>query len=247
MKMKYMSFTGKGYGKTINEDRVLIDNKILFEVEDEGEISLPSIAAICDGVSGEVHGEKAAEITLSKLKEIPIYSGPFEISKGIYDANREIMGYQNQNPEFRQMATTLAGLIISKERYTVFNLGDSKIYRCNKNEMQCITEEHTKMQELRANSRSSKKRYPLIYNNIITRYIGGNGDACKPYICVQPMERDLTFLICSDGINKSVSEDTIKEIMVSDNLLSIKHRLLLDELQKNNYFDDASFLLLECI
>lgn len=78
MKIDYCARVEIGKKET-NDDRILIDNHILNMTSICGELTLPSIVAVCDGCGGYDGGGIAAQIVLETLS--------YENPKTLEDAN----------------------------------------------------------------------------------------------------------------------------------------------------------------
>ena len=230
--IEYIAYTKKGDRREKNEDRIFIDNKILAEGTISGKAEDGLVAVVCDGVGGNAGGEIAAEIVANSFKDMDIpQMSVVSLNKHIQRTNREIMEEQEKHPNYRNMASTLAGMILWKNQYIFFNLGDTRIYEINDGYMKIKTKDHIVMGY-------EKKNY-------ITHYMGGEGYSCNPYILKGVFKKDFqTYMICSDGLYNSKSFNCIeKSILHTESHEKIKNAILNSAIQ-NGVADDVSFLLL---
>ena len=114
--------------------------------------------------------------------------------------------------------TTLAGVVLVAAddgalRWMVVNIGDSRVYEWSEGALLQISVDHSAVQELvdageltPAEAESSPER------NVITRAIGIE-DVAEPDVWLLPLRDNQTFLICSDGLTKELSDDQIADVL----------------------------------
>ena len=207
--------------REVNDDRLLI-NKLVW---DEGKTRIflnedINILAVADGVGGSPAGGIAAEITLSTIAETK------NISEAIQQANKNVCEFSKENPEASGLATTLSGVITDKDKITVFNIGDSRVYRHRQGILSLLTKDHSLMG----------------FSSTITRCVGGFESICIPDIEEISFLDDDILLICSDGLSDYVQRDAISNTLMQNDLNTAA-----DELVKmaNNAggYDNISVLL----
>lgn len=231
--IEYIAYTKKGDRREKNEDRIFIDNKILAEGTISGKAEDGLVAVVCDGVGGNAGGEIAAEIAAGSFKDFDIpQTSVVSLNKHIQRTNREIMEEQKKHPDYKNMASTIAGIVLWKNQYIFFNLGDTRIYDISNNHIQVKSQDHI--------LNDYGKR------NYITHYLGGDGHYCQPYMLKGSFKENVkSYLICSDGFYKSLYDDKkIKSQQFSKFLLQDK-RIILNNMVQNNPFDDFSFIYIQ--
>src|SRR5580700_4296783 len=120
-----------------NEDRVYLD-------PDRG------IFLVIDGIGGQAAGEQAADIALNLVRarlERQIGTAEDRIREGITVANNEILHAAATNPEWRGMACVMTVAVTDNGRAVVGHVGDSRLYKIWRGEIQKITHDHAPVGE----------------------------------------------------------------------------------------------------
>lgn len=206
-----------GVGRSQNDDRALINDLII----EEGTYNIilknnKCLAAICDGVGGEMYGYEAAQITLEVFSKLWGQEINEEIIKSnIYISNKNVLEKQKSNLSYRKMSTTLAGLYINESDYIIFNVGDSRVYRFRNKYISLLSRDHSLVQELvdlNILSREEAANDPR--KNQINRFIGHPTDFTGNiyYYSDSYFEQDI-LMICTDGLYDVLTEDDFEEIL----------------------------------
>ena len=99
----------------------------------------------------------------------------------------------------------------------VAHVGDSRCYRLRDGELRLLTRDHSLRNEARVSSPGlSERQLERIPERVITRALGS-----KEYVEIEhtscPAEPGDVFLLCSDGVNRMLSDDEILEgLEISD-------------------------------
>jgi len=245
MRLEYTAVTRKGKSKSKNEDRVLINKTIMSDGDFIGHTDEPIIALICDGIGGEEGGEIASQLVVKAIEsQNKRYLRPMEIYDCIDSANGVLMVCQKLFSNLKNMATTIGGLTIVNDCCTIFNLGDTRVYRYENGELSRITKDHT-LAQLRVDKYEIPDIEHASTSDIatVTKYLGGRFTAEHPYIKTENPGENTIYLICSDGVYKTVSEKKIKEILNGNNTIENKGRAILSFAQDSS--DDFSVIILQ--
>ncbi len=134
---------------------------------------------------------------------------------GVWRANRRILEAARDNPACKGMATTLSGLLVSKEGAYLAHVGDSRIYRFRDRQLERLTRDHTMLGDY------VEKHGPLPSHlagiagqHMLTRALGANKKVRVDTRVERPRAGDL-MLLCSDGLTGVVSEDEIAAVLRS--------------------------------
>lgn len=233
-----------------NDDRVMINGKIISTGAIDGIFDAPVIATVCDGVGGYSFGDEAAEIA-SK-----IFAGlngmlltQSSVEDAVLDANVSVLTAQSKDREHGNMSSTVAGLYIDGGDFIAFNVGDSKIFRQRNSYLMQVSVDHTFLQEsLDLGLFASKSEISEKDRHKITRCIGDKR-RFQPSITVgknRVFEGDV-FLICSDGLSDVVSNEAIESILNEPMVLSEKCKKLFCAALQNGSQDNISVILLEVV
>ena len=126
---EYIASSKKGSGRIKNEDRVMVNDTVVSDGSISGMKENGFIAVVCDGVGGTRGGEMAAEMVASgfvgyEVEKASAYSLNHHLQRlnaSVMDAQKHLLGYNS-------MASTAAGIMFWKNRFLLFNLGDTRIY-----------------------------------------------------------------------------------------------------------------------
>lgn len=190
--------TDTGYKRAHNEDSLL---------------AMPPIFAVADGMGGHSAGDIASAAVVSRLAEA--MKASFTEVAAIENGLREATGDIALAADVKRLGvgTTVTGAALTlhagKPYWTVFNVGDSRVYMFERNELTQVSVDHSVVQEmvdagvLRAEDAESHPD-----SNVITRAVGFNVDAVPDYWML-PLRKGLRLLLCSDGLTKEVDFERI--------------------------------------
>jgi len=102
----------------------------------------------------------------------------------------------------------------AKPAWMVFNIGDSRTYSWDGRQLRQVSVDHSAVQELvdlGQITRREADRHPD--RNIVTRAIGAD-DSVDADVWLIPVAGRQTFLLCSDGLTKELTDDEISRIIV---------------------------------
>ncbi len=239
--IEYCACSVKGKTKLLNEDRVMVNNQMLSSVNSFGKKEMDLVAVVCDGVGSTRGGALAAEMIAKSFQDCdPAMSSPQSVARLLHSINRDIVEQQRASFHDRDMASTVAGLLLYKNKYLLFNLGDTRIYEYSGGMLKLLSKDHT------VSNQSCTLGEMHASGDAITGYIGGCGRACNPYIRTGEVTEDGCFLICSDGVYKQLNDCVLKEILSQNTTDSEKKRAILRLSLQNGSSDDMSFVLIRC-
>ncbi len=207
-----------GHKRETNQDRYLVR-----EVKD-GRIVL---LAVADGMGGEAGGDIAAQVVTDFLDTIMIGPGEFErdLNQIFAEANEEIRKRAKESPELEGMGTTTTVVLVSQDTAYWSHVGDSRLYHFHTGSLNQITTDHTFIQELVADGTMSQEeadRHPL--RNVLDQCVGcGKLEVDSGRFKIVAGDR---LLLCSDGLIKHVSDDSIKTVLAQGNARQAVENLL---------------------
>ncbi|MGN6324790.1 PP2C family protein-serine/threonine phosphatase [Pseudolysinimonas sp.] len=181
--------------------------------EDSAVVGFP-VFAVADGMGGHAAGDRASAIVVERLgrERGAAFLDLRRLERAIVEAAHEIDELGDATPS--GMGTTLTGAALvvddGEPVFAVFNIGDSRVYRFEGNELVQLTVDHSVVQELvdaGSISRAEAERHPEA--NVITRAIGFHDDP-DPDVWAVPARPGLRLLMCSDGLTKEVGDDRIR-------------------------------------
>jgi serine/threonine protein phosphatase PrpC len=186
---------------------------------EDSYLARPPIFAVADGMGGHSAGDVASAAVVARLDEM--VTGDFTDADTIENALRSAttdIGLAADEKELG-VGTTVTGVALSLQDdepfWTVFNVGDSRVYLFDRETLGQVTVDHSVVQELvdagviRAEDAESHPD-----SNVITRAVGFNVEAIPDYWVV-PVRTGLRMLLCSDGLTKEVDAEGIRVILAA--------------------------------
>ncbi|MCR3760724.1 PP2C family protein-serine/threonine phosphatase [Clostridium felsineum] len=208
----------KGNVKPTNQDNFLVK---IYENNNQ-DIGL---FVMCDGMGGLSFGEVASSISVKSFKEW--FDKNYErvinekdenqiinfMVKVIEVVNKKIREYGEK--ELAKVGTTISALLLCKDKYYIVHVGDSRIYKINK-EIKQLTEDHTLVaMNVKNNIMTEDEAKSSARKNILTQCVGvkENIEVFKQY---GRINKNDVFILCCDGLYNKFEEkelyDEIKKI-----------------------------------
>lgn len=195
----------KGIKRKRNEDSFLmLDEHALY--------------VVADGMGGYAGGDVASQLAVDTVGAAfaserfphkivdgmrPVHA--LQLVSAIESAHKAIVTHAAEHPDLRGMGTTIVGarFVKKKQRVYIAHVGDSRCYRLREGTLKLLTADHT----------LAARGIPAPMGNSIRRAVG-IGKRVKVDLLVDvPLPNDV-YLLCSDGLNKMVSDDVIRNAMV---------------------------------
>lgn len=170
--------------------------------------------AVADGMGGHEAGDVASRICLEVLCSSTQVRGISAAS--LNDALQQADARIREQTGARA-GTTLAGVALVEEAgssyWLVFNIGDSRIYRLSKGQLERVSVDHSEVQEmLDAGELTPEEARSHPRRNVVTRALGTGGNAEAEYWML-PAEEGDRMLVCSDGLPSEVRDEAIVQIL----------------------------------
>ena len=198
------------------------------------------LLAVFDGMGGESCGEMAAFLAAEacgehfKTAKDGIRNDPEEFLNEICESmNQAICDYGRTN-KINSMGTTAALLAFAEDAVYSCNLGDSRIYKSDREKFYQISQDHVL-------GRSLFGKGPL------TQYLGMEEEnlQLEPSISRQEIKIGDRFLLCSDGITDMLSDGEIADILSRDIPVAKTVEILVDRALKKGGRDNITVVLCE--
>lgn len=198
------------------------------------------LLAVFDGMGGESCGEMAAFLAAEacgehfKTAKDGIRNDPEEFLNEICESmNQAICDYGRSN-KINSMGTTAALLAFAEDAVYSCNLGDSRIYKSDREKFYQISQDHVL-------GRSLFGKAPL------TQYLGMEEEnlQLEPSISRQEIKIGDRFLLCSDGITDMLSDGEIADILSRDIPVVKTVEILVDRALKKGGRDNITVVLCE--
>ena len=213
MKYNFFSNTDVGKKRVANEDAY-------------GDQETPNghVFVVCDGMGGHAGGAKASNMAVSSILEFfarePIENIIIGIDKAISFANEQIFATAQAEPELKGMGTTVTVVVLRDAEVYIGHVGDSRIYLKSNGELNRITKDHSKVQELVDRgiiSDADAETHPE--KNIILRALGIKPEVESTVCSVSlKLSKGDVLLMCSDGLSGLVTDNEMQGMINFDNL-----------------------------
>lgn len=197
MSVAWGSATDRGLVRAVNEDSLL---------------AAPPVFLVADGMGGYQCGATASAIVVEE----------FTISAEVEQVTTEwvMESFERADSRIRLGAgggTTVAGMVVvqqdSSPYWLVFNIGDSRVYRCSGGVLAQLSVDHSVVQELVDEGRiepEAARVHPE--RHIITRAVGTQ-EPPHPDFWLIPAEAGERLLLCSDGVSSELDAASIADIV----------------------------------
>lgn len=214
------SRTDVGIRRQINEDHLHADR-------------VRGLLLVCDGMGGHAGGELAARLAVETITAFvertrggvagplpyPVDPGlPPETNRlamAIRVANAEIFNVASRNPALAGMGSTVAGIIVDRTHAHIAHVGDSRVYRWRGDRLECLTRDHSALNELLDRGELRPEEAALYPDqNTITRALGTEPDV-RVDVRVERLKEGDVFLLCTDGLTDHVSDRKLAECLTA--------------------------------
>lgn len=226
-----------------NEDAMLVGKC----VADSGAISCnleaPFIAAVSDGVSGELSGEVASKMCLKMVGEIK-YSRRVNLKQKLLDIHRQLGVYGVGSRDTLNMQATLCGIAVDESNgINIINIGDSRLYRFRGGHIRQISRDHSLVQMLYDEGSITREELRThVHRNVIFPVLGNI--TSDPKIDVLPLEGGMKYgdvlLICTDGLSDYISPIEIEEVLDLPKSLPVRLEMLVKKALEKDCKDNIT-------
>ena len=172
---------------------------------------------IADGMGGHEGGQMASATIVHVLEQVPQLSSPKGteacVRERVAAANDRLQELSREAFGGRTIGSTIAVLILRPECACCLWAGDSRIYRLRRGALERLTRDHSRTEELIAQGAIAPEQAETHSQaNVITRAVGAASDLDLDSR-IEPLEIGDTFLLCSDGLYRSVADAEMADIL----------------------------------
>jgi PPM family protein phosphatase len=178
---------------------------------------------VADGMGGQAAGEIASQLAVDliplRLKKLPpnasIEAVSKELTSAFLECNEKILERGAEDPTAQNLGTTAVVAVVRHDQCLIGHIGDSRAYRMRTHHLEPLTVDHNLAQALvNAGSIPEDDLKNHRYRNVLYKYLGMKESGVEPDI--KPIDIGVgdRFLLASDGVTGSVSdEEIIREMM----------------------------------
>lgn len=231
MGFKVDAYSDMGTRKNVNQDALLIKQA---KATGYGNICL---GVLCDGMGGLSCGEVASSAFVNRMdawfktelpqilldknitepldKSVDVSSAGQLLSRVegqwkrvVTEMNDKLKAYGNNNGI--RLGTTVVAIIIVGDEYMTMNVGDSRAYRFNKKQLAQVSHDHSYVQQQIELGRMTEEEAQHSDKKSMLLQCIGASESVSPDFFTGKIERNMNFLLCSDGLWRKLED---KEIM----------------------------------
>lgn len=224
----------RGMRRRNNEDAYLVDEK-------------HGLFVVADGMGGYAGGDIASRMAVDSIQQV-FAAGPIEAPENpgrpapanelvtaIEIANEMIHEHAAREPEYHGMGTTIVAARFARRKRRAFiaHVGDSRCYRLRDGQLKLLTTDHT----------VGGPGVAAGVSGYVRRALGVRSRVKVDVVVDCPQPEDL-YLLCSDGLNKMVSDDEARMLLdMRRNELGAAAQSLVDAANKHGGKDNVTVIL----
>jgi serine/threonine protein phosphatase PrpC len=186
---------------------------------------------VADGVGGHFNGAYASGLIVESLAEIGASGNGSdllgEVTRRLVEVNRRLIEAADAEGGEVTIASTVVALLLRSDRFDCAWAGDSRLYICRDGALKQVSRDHSRVQEMVDDgvlTEAEAVNHPA--GNAITRAVGG-ADTIDIETAQYLWKPGDTFLLCSDGLTKTMSDGEIADILAGGQV-GDSVRLLID-------------------
>lgn len=255
----HVTYTTHQGDRTTNQDALLIDKELIGSdalaspfnetkaINSKTFTQDKALFALADGMGGESSGERASFLVLSTfINEYESLHDTPSIIQTIHRAKEKLDSEASKDNTLLNFGSTIAGVLLHQDKATVFNCGDSRVYRLNGHFLEQLSRDHSYVQELVDEGVlhiDEVNTNP--YKNILTSAIAGDLSDNQPQIEIKSIEltQNETFLLCSDGVWEAMSMEAMEACFNEPNRVEC----LIERVNEYENRDNFSMIVVEVI
>jgi len=185
------------------------------------ELNERGLFVVADGVGGAQAGDVASKMAVEILSEAftnlqKNIDAEETMKLAIERANQAIFQMAHDLPQLSTMATTIVAVHIAGNIATIGHVGDSRLYRLDvQGNLHRETQDHSMVEEeVQAGRMTAEQASNHPNKNIISRALGADYSVEVDMKTIM-FEPHTTFLVCSDGITRHLSDPEIQDLLFS--------------------------------
>lgn len=201
--LEVVALTDPGQVRSHNEDAIFANAR-------------HGVVVLADGMGGYNAGEVASSMTVTLLADslgklafqtMARQELELQLREQVLAANQAVYQASRSQPQYAGMGTTLVFGTFFDNQLLVGHVGDSRCYRFRDGNLECLTRDHSLLQEqidagmlTPAEARYSRNR------NLVTRALGIEPQVQPDFDACEIQVGDI-YLFCSDGLNDMVHDE----------------------------------------
>jgi len=241
-KMDCHGLSDRGKVRKANEDQFFIAdlNKSMrvhqtsLDIEDQTRLfgdSQGKLLLVADGMGGHAGGERASTLAVDavcgyllnnmrwffRLHEDDQNDFLDDLKSALEQCQSRVSAEAERTPQRKQMGTTVTMAYVVWPRLYVVHAGDSRCYILRKSKLSQITTDHTFAERfVEAGTIEPEEAESSPWSNVLWNVVGGDSEELLPEVYKAELQLGDTLLLCTDGLNKHVSDNLITALLDAD-------------------------------
>lgn len=185
------------------------------KVNEDAFLEAPDIGlwAIADGMGGHEEGSLASRMVIDALDAVPQPADLASFIDGVRatlsDVNQRLREIAGSYGRGTVIGTTVAVLLACERSAVSLWAGDSRIYLRRQGRLAMLTRDHSRLEEAGAGTLpAAGQAAPRPLRQYLTRAVGAQDELLLDANRISLLDGD-EFLLCSDGVNKTVSDEEL--------------------------------------
>jgi serine/threonine protein phosphatase PrpC len=201
------------------------------ESNEDSVLSRPEVAlwVVADGMGGHHAGDVASQAITDALARVPIEGTLADRVDRIEDTlllvNDELRLHAQTRCQGGTVGSTVVIFVARDEVGVVLWAGDSRLYRLRRGRLEQVTRDHNPVSDLLDSGAITEADALAADTNIVTRAVGGQANLNLDVAVFDLEDRD-TVLLCSDGLYRELDEETLANVLATEELTPAADRLL---------------------
>lgn len=216
-KFNFYGKTDKGKLRELNEDNFVIEKEF-------------NLIAVADGMGGHNAGDVASKMCLdvlvSEFKKLKNEKSGNFLKTGLSENSSLLLeaAIKSNNAVFKEslkypkgMGTTLTAILFNYDKFSMLHIGDSRAYiydKTNHTLKQLSEDDSWVYKQYKEGLISYEEMQTNPYRNVLLKALGTRPDV-KFSVKEYPLKENTVILLCSDGLNKMLSDTEILEVLNS--------------------------------
>lgn len=211
----------------------LTDTGKVRSVNQDAFLDLPELGLwiVADGMGGHQAGEVASRAIIEHCQQTSephdLNSFVSETQDRLQEVNRNLRQLASQQYDNATIGSTVVALLAYGKQCAYLWVGDSRIYRLRETKLEQMTTDHNMLEQyIEQGMMSEEEAHQSRIANALTRAVGADNEM-EIDIKIDEIQHGDSFLLCSDGLYREVSEAEMIHLMSrGDDCASITKNLL---------------------
>lgn len=192
---------------------------------------------VADGMGGHQSGDLASRLVVDNLSSLELTESLEQqieaVCARLQKINEDLCRFAAGIQLGSIIGTTVVVLLAKAGECAAIWAGDSRLYQLRRGQFRQITRDHTLIDELMDSGLMTREiAEQQVGANVITRAVGGQQELALDVIHFQAEAGD-RYLLCSDGLDKELSEAEIAALMANGNCQLVAETLINQALSRS--------------